>query len=161
MFCFQVEVYIDDEAKLTLQGVAAPCHLLVCSIQGSHTFCRPPYQDQACPSCFLTRPKFSRPRRAPPPRLSTPLKSLRCVDWVWGLIVAYIVWWFWWFQFQNILKYFEIYKIFWNILKYIAWCCWWFHCSWILFQQKCCIIAYMMMILMVSVSEYFEIFRNI
>lgn len=51
MFCFQVEVYIDDEAKLTLQGVAAPCHLLVCSIQGSHTFCRPPYQDQACPSC--------------------------------------------------------------------------------------------------------------
>ena len=45
MFCFQVEVYIDDEAKLTLQGVAAPCHLLVCSIQGSHTFCRPPYQD--------------------------------------------------------------------------------------------------------------------
>ena len=54
------------------------------------------------------------------PRLSTPLKSLRCVDWVWGLIVAYIVWWFWWFQFQNILKYFEIYKIFWNILKYIS-----------------------------------------
>ena len=42
------------------------------------------------------------------PRLSTPLKSLRCVDWVWGLI-----------------------------------------------------IASMMMILMVSVSEYFEIFRNI
>ena len=90
------------------------------------------------------------------PRLSTPLKSLRCVDWVWGLIVASIVWWFWWFQFQNILKYFEIYKIFWNILKYIAWCCWWFHCSWILFQQKCCIIA-SMMILMVAFLKYFKI----
>ena len=90
------------------------------------------------------------------PRLSTPLKSLRCVDWVWGLIVAYIVWWFWWFQFQNILKYFEIYKIFWNILKYIAWCCWWFHCSWILFQQKCLIIA-SMMILMVAFLKYFKI----
>ena len=27
MFCLQVEVNIDDEAKLTQQGVAAFCHL--------------------------------------------------------------------------------------------------------------------------------------
>ena len=37
MFCLQVEVNIDVEAKLTLQGVAAPCYLLVCSILGPHT----------------------------------------------------------------------------------------------------------------------------
>ena len=171
-------------ALLTLQGVAAPCHLLVCSIQGS--LCQPPYRDQACPSCStpgtptcstpalplpyqfthnvrewklqdrplllhhftpiiwgwigvlcstsrscwrqqtrnlwtsrcpavmaslcfpvsslssyqknwdyclwssagLTRPKFSRPRRAPPPRLSTPLKSFRWVDWILRLLLS-------------------------------------------------------------------------